>query len=48
MESLNVVVIPGITSPELYVEAATSSCLGVVDASPSYEMACLKIAHKEE
>ena len=39
MDALNVVVIPDITSPELYVEAMTSSCQGILDASPSYEMA---------
>jgi succinate dehydrogenase/fumarate reductase flavoprotein subunit len=39
MDALNVVAIPDITSPELYVEAITISCQGIVDASPSYEMA---------
>jgi len=39
MDALNVVAIPDIASPELYVEAITSSCQGIVDAFPSYEMA---------
>jgi succinate dehydrogenase/fumarate reductase flavoprotein subunit len=39
MDALNVVAIPGLTSPELYVEAVKSSCQGIVDAAPSYEMA---------
>ncbi len=39
MDALNIVVIPNLTTPELYVEAVTESCHGVVDAGPSYEMA---------
>jgi succinate dehydrogenase/fumarate reductase flavoprotein subunit len=39
MDALNVVVIPDLTSPELYVESITSSCQGVADTAPSYEMA---------
>ena len=39
MDALNIVVIPNLTSPELYLEAVTASCEGVVDGPPSYEMA---------
>jgi len=39
MDALNVVVIPNFTTPELYVEAITMSCEGIVDAPPSYLMA---------
>jgi succinate dehydrogenase/fumarate reductase flavoprotein subunit len=39
MDALNIVAIPNFTSPELYVEAITTSCQGVLDAAPSYLMA---------
>jgi succinate dehydrogenase/fumarate reductase flavoprotein subunit len=39
MDALNIVAIPGFTTPELYVEANTIACDGVVDAPPSYVMA---------
>jgi succinate dehydrogenase/fumarate reductase flavoprotein subunit len=39
MDALNIVAIPGLTTPELYVEANTIACEGVVDAPPSYVMA---------
>lgn len=39
MDALNIVAIPGFTTPELYVEANTIACEGVVDAPPSYTMA---------
>lgn len=39
MDALNIVAIPGFTTPELYVEANTIACEGVVDAMPSYVMA---------
>lgn len=39
MDALNIVAIPNFTSPELYLEAITEGCQGVVDASPSYRMA---------
>ena len=39
MDALNVVAIPGIASPEVYVEAITASCQGIVDTPPSYVMA---------
>lgn len=39
MDALNIVAIPNFTTPELYLEAITISCDGIVDAAPSYEMA---------
>ncbi len=39
MDALNIVAIPGFTTPELYLEATTLACEGVVDGAPSYEMA---------
>ncbi len=39
MDALNIVAIPNFTTPELYVEAITEGCQGVVDAKPSYVMA---------
>ena len=39
MDALNIVAIPNFTTPELYVEAITEGCDGVVDAAPSYLMA---------
>ena len=39
MDALNIVAIPGFTTPELYLEATTLACEGVVDGAPSFEMA---------
>ena len=39
MDALNIVAIPNFTTPELYVEAASLSCAGIVDAPASYVMA---------
>ena len=39
MDALNIVAIPNFTTPELYLEAISASCQGVVDAKPSFEMA---------
>lgn len=39
MDALNIVSIPNLTTPELYVEAIQHSCQGVVDEKPSYVMA---------
>ncbi len=39
MDALNIVAIPDLTTPELYVESSTKQCQGVLDAAPSYEMA---------
>lgn len=39
MDALNIVAIPNFTSPELYVEAITEGCDGVVDGLPSRLMA---------
>jgi len=39
MDALNIVAIPNFTSPELYLEAITEGCQGVVDAPASYVMA---------
>jgi succinate dehydrogenase/fumarate reductase flavoprotein subunit len=39
MDALNIVSIPGLTSPELYIEAMTDECQGVLDIQPSYLMA---------
>jgi succinate dehydrogenase/fumarate reductase flavoprotein subunit len=39
MDALNIVAIPNFTTPELYVEAVTTSCQGVLDAAPSCRMA---------
>lgn len=39
MDALNIVAIPNFTSPELYLEAITEGCQGVVDAPASYLMA---------
>ncbi|MGB9699272.1 MAG: FAD-binding protein, partial [Thermodesulfobacteriota bacterium] len=39
MDALNIVVIPDFTTPELYLEAITLSCAGIVDSAPSLEMA---------
>jgi succinate dehydrogenase/fumarate reductase flavoprotein subunit len=39
MDALNIVAIPNFTTPDLYVETASLSCAGIVDAPPSYVMA---------
>ncbi len=39
MDALNIVAIPNFTTPELYVDANTISCNGVLDSPPSYMMA---------
>lgn len=39
MDALNIVAIPGFTTPELYVESNTIACDGIMDAPPSYKMA---------
>ncbi len=39
MDALNIVAIPNFTTPELYVEAASMSCAGILDAPASYRMA---------
>jgi len=39
MDALNIVAIPNLTSPELYLEAVKEGCQGVVDEPPSYVMA---------
>lgn len=39
MDALNIVSIPGFTTPELYVEAQREECEGVLDVPPSYRMA---------
>lgn len=39
MDALNIIAIPNYTSPDLYVESVTMTCQGILDASPSYEMA---------
>lgn len=39
MDALNVVCIPNLTDPDLYLEAVQVECKGIVDAKPSYIMA---------
>lgn len=39
MDALNIVAIPGRTTPELYLEAIRAGAGGIVDAAPSYVMA---------
>ena len=39
MDALNIVCLPNLTDPDLYLEAINISCKGVVDAKPSYVMA---------
>ena len=39
MDALNIVAIPNFTSPEIYLEAITEGCHGVVDEPASYLMA---------
>jgi succinate dehydrogenase/fumarate reductase flavoprotein subunit len=39
MDALNVVAIPNLTTPELFVESNTLACGGILDVPPAYEMA---------
>ena len=39
MDALNIVAIPGLDSPELYVESNSIACHGVMDEPQAYEMA---------
>lgn len=39
MDALNIVCLPNLTDPDLYLEAVQMGCKGVVDAKPSYVMA---------
>ena len=39
MDALNIVAIPNLTTPELYLETIKEGCQGVVDEPPSYLMA---------
>jgi succinate dehydrogenase/fumarate reductase flavoprotein subunit len=39
MDALNIVAIPGQTTPENYLDAIGKNCMGVLDEGPSYEMA---------
>ena len=39
MDALNIVAIPNLTSPELYVESIGLGCQGILDEAPSYTMA---------
>lgn len=39
MDALNIVAIPGIASPDLYVESSSMACEGILDEPPSYAMA---------
>ena len=39
MDALNIVCIPNLTDPKLYLEAVQTGCKGVVDTRPSYVMA---------
>lgn len=39
MDALNVVAVPGVATPGLYLEATNIACEGVVDSKPSYVMA---------
>lgn len=39
MDALNIVAIPNFTTPELYVEAVSIGCAGILDAPASYVMA---------
>ncbi len=39
MDALNIVCIPNLTDPDLYLEAVRAGCKGVVDAKPSHVMA---------
>ncbi|TAL29751.1 MAG: FAD-binding protein [Spirochaetes bacterium] len=39
MDALNIVAVPGISTPELYVEASRMACEDILDEPPSYRMA---------
>jgi len=39
MDALNVVAIPNVTTPELFVESNTLACGGILDEPPAFEMA---------
>ena len=39
MDALNIVVQPGITTPELYINSARKATEGILDYKPSYVMA---------
>ncbi|MGI6551703.1 MAG: FAD-binding protein [Firmicutes bacterium] len=39
MDALNIVTVPGVATPEDYVEDAVKGCEGILDEGPSYEMA---------
>lgn len=39
MDALNIVCIPDLSDPDMYLEAIQAGCKGVVDAKPSYVMA---------
>jgi succinate dehydrogenase/fumarate reductase flavoprotein subunit len=39
MDALNIVAVPGISTPELYVEASRMACEDILDEPPSYMMA---------
>jgi succinate dehydrogenase/fumarate reductase flavoprotein subunit len=39
MDALNIVAVPGVSTPELYLEASRMACEGIVDDPPSYMMA---------
>ncbi len=39
MDALNIVAVPGISTPELYVEASRMACEDILDEPPSYLMA---------
>jgi succinate dehydrogenase/fumarate reductase flavoprotein subunit len=38
MDALNIVAVPGISTPELYVEASRMACEDILDEPPSYRM----------
>jgi len=39
MDALNIVAVPGLSTPELYVEASRMACEDILDEQPSFEMA---------
>lgn len=39
MDALNIVTVPGVATPEDYLEDAVHGCDGILDEAPSYEMA---------
>lgn len=39
MDALNIVAVPGVTTPELYVESSSIACGQILDEPPSYVMA---------